>query len=334
MSLLTAACITSEAGLYALAGEWAALWQRLPGTTPFQSPAWLLAWWSQFGTGRPVVGVLRRADRLVGLLPAYVLDEGAGAKLLPIGAGISDTLDALIAPDAPPEAAVQLLAAILEASDGVTCDLIDLPPGSPLRTAPAPAGWRSSLHQTAPCPVLLLPEAATGLRQAMPAATHRKLRMNRHRAERAGGCSVQLADAATLPGLLGALFDMHGARWAARGEPGGVLADGRVRAVLQQSAPALLGAGALRLAALSIGGELAAGCWAWTAGPDRLLLYMSGFSAGHASCSPGSLLLGALAEAALQEGRRELHFLRGDEAYKHAWGATDRHNATRHLVRA
>ena len=32
-------------------------------------------------------------------------------------------------------------------------------------------------------------------------------------------------------------------------------------------------------------------------------------------------------DAALAEGRREIHFLRGDEAYKYAWGARDRMNA-------
>ncbi len=50
--------------------------------------------------------------------------------------------------------------------------------------------------------------------------------------------------------------------------------------------------------------------------------------------SPGTILLGAMIEEAAAEGVAELHFLRGAEAYKYAWGATDRHNATRILVRA
>ena len=29
-------------------------------------------------------------------------------------------------------------------------------------------------------------------------------------------------------------------------------------------------------------------------------------------------------EAAVREGRNELHFLRGGESYKHAWGGVDR----------
>ncbi len=37
-------------------------------------------------------------------------------------------------------------------------------------------------------------------------------------------------------------------------------------------------------------------------------------------------------EWGLAEGWRELHFLRGDEDYKYAWGAVDRFNATRRVL--
>ena len=44
------------------------------------------------------------------------------------------------------------------------------------------------------------------------------------------------------------------------------------------------------------------------------------------------ILLGDLIGWALADGRRELHFLRGDEDYKYAWGAVDRFNAARRLL--
>ncbi len=323
-------CITTEADLRALAPAWRALWRRVPGTTPFQHPAWQLAWWSQFAGQRLTIGVLRRNGVLAGLLPAYVLDEG---KLLPLGAGLSDCLDALIAPDAPGDAAERLLGTVLAQAGEVTvCDLIDLPPGSPLRVCTPPLGWRARLHAADPCPVLGLPRPGADLRTCVPASSHRKLRMNRHRAERAGGWSLELAVPETLAGVLGCVLDMHTARWTARGEPGGVLSDPRVSATLIAAAPGLLDDGALRAAVLRIGGTPAAGCVALLT-QDRLMLYLGGFAADHAHCSPGSLLLAALAEQAAAEGRSELHFLRGAEAYKYAWGATDRHNATRRFLR-
>jgi CelD/BcsL family acetyltransferase involved in cellulose biosynthesis len=63
-----------------------------------------------------------------------------------------------------------------------------------------------------------------------------------------------------------------------------------------------------------------------------VFLYLSGFDASRAHESPGAILLGGLIEWALAGGRRELHFLRGDEDYKYAWGAEDRFNAARRLV--
>ena len=320
-----------EPDLHALAEDWRDLWQRVPNATPFQSPAWQLAWWRQFGSRRPVVASLREGGRLVGLLPCYVLDEDGG-KLLPIGAGISDTLDVLLAPEAPPDAAGRLLAEVLRAAGPIArADLTDLPPGSLLRTATAPLGWRGSLNDGEPCPVLVLGGAC--LRDAIPAAAHRKLRMNRNRATRAGGAVLRVADAATLERSIGTVFALHASRWTAQGVSDGVLADPRVGACLREAAPGLQADGALLVAELTIGPDVAAACLAFLAGPDRVLLYLGGFDAAYASCSPGSLLLDALARRCLAEGRREIHFLRGGEAYKYGWGAVDRYNATRSFVR-
>ncbi len=318
--------------LNVLAPAWRRLWDRTPGTTPFQSPDWQLAWWAQFGTQKPVLASLRAGNDLVGVLPCYVLPEDGG-KLLPIGAGISDTLDILLAPEAPADATAQLLAAALGAAGPIArADFIDLPPASPLRTAPAPAGWRDMLDHGEPCPVLAL--NGTRLREIIPAAAHRKLRMNRNRALRAGGATLGLADAGGMSRAVDTLFALHGARWAERGEPGGVLADPRVGACLRVAAPDLHASGALVLAQLRIAGNVAAACMAFRAGSDRLLLYIGGFDAAYAFCSPGSLLLDALVRRCLAEGVREIHFLRGGEGYKYAWGAVDRHNATRSFLPA
>jgi CelD/BcsL family acetyltransferase involved in cellulose biosynthesis len=68
-------------------------------------------------------------------------------------------------------------------------------------------------------------------------------------------------------------------------------------------------------------------------GREALLFYLIGFNQDLAAISPGSLLLGAMIGDAWREGRRELHFLRGGEAYKHAWGAEERYNAACRMAR-
>jgi CelD/BcsL family acetyltransferase involved in cellulose biosynthesis len=327
--------LTSDTALGALQPAWEALWRRAAErATPFQSPAWLLPWWRAFGTGRPRVAALRGDDgRLLGLLPLYLLAEGSGTKLLPLGIGVSDYFDALLDPDGPPDAAARLLAAALAASpEAGCCDLVGLPPGACLRDAAVPRGWRDEgARSSEPCPVLVLPCGADPA-EVLSRKRRAALRNARNRAGRAGGFVVQTADAGTLDACLDALVALHGARWDARGEAGGVLADPRVLALHRDAAPGLLAAGALRLQVLRLGGVPAAAHLALLGGGGRVLLYLSGFDMTRARESPGAILLGELIASALAEGWRELHFLRGDEDYKYAWGATDRFNASRRLL--
>ena len=323
--------LTDDAAVVATAPQWRALWARCPRRSPFASPDWLLAWWRRFGTGRPVVALLREGERLCALLPCYVLADGR-TKLLPIGVSLSDHFDALIAPDAPADAAGRLLAAVLEAVPDVeTCDLLDLPPGAALLSADDPVGWRTVLHPGEPCPVLPIREGAS-FAETIPAKARRKLRMNRHRADRAGGWAIRRVEADRLDGAFADLTRLHQARWTAQGEAG-VLGDPRVGPFLAEALPRLLAAEVLDFATFHIDGAVAAALLAFRAAPDRLLVYLGGFDERFAFFSPGSILLGECAEATIATGVREIDFLRGAEAYKYAWGATDRFNTTRQLVR-
>ena len=313
--------VASDGDLLALQPEWDALWRRTPGAIPFQSPRWLIPWWRRFGTGRPHVATLRRDGQLAAVLPLYVFEN----RLLPIGAGLSDMLDAL-APG-PDETAALLAFALREAErrNISACDLIELPPSAQLLAAPAP--WPAGIQPSVPCPVLPL---APGL-PAVPARQLRKLRMSRHRADRTGPWHVSVADAATLPTFQGRLLALHQSRWTALNEPG-VFADPNVVAFHRDSAPALLAAGLLRLSAVHIRGAVAAVIAALLA-PGSIHFYLSGFDAAFAFESPGTLLLGAMLEEAAAEGRTEANFLRGAEPYKYAWGAADRPNVMRLLRR-
>jgi len=318
------AVLDTDAALLALAPEWEALWRRVPAASPFASPAWLLPWWRHFGTGAPRVAVQRTAGRLSGVLPLYRLDEPGIRKLLPIGAGTTDHLDALLEPGV---AVGPLLQAALDRArvDGVdACDLIEVPPGSALHGV-APVGWRTHWSEGQPCPVLTLPATVAGLADVVPGNTLRKVRMNRNRAARAGGFTIETAGPATVQAMLSELVRLHQARWTAQGEAG-ALSDLAVLACQREAAPALLHAGALRLKTLRIGGVVAAACYTLLAGRDRILFYLSGFDAAHGFFSPGTLLLASMIEQAITEGRREANFLRGGEAYKYAWGGVDQPN--------
>ena len=320
--------LTTDASLTALAPEWDALWRRVPGAAPFASPRWLLPWWRQWGTDRSRVATLRRDGRLAAVLPLYVLDEPGGPKLLPMGAGTGDYLDALAEPDVGVSA---LLAAALAASpDAAVCDLIEIPSGGRLLGVEPPLGWRARWRQDSTCPVLTPVLTLGETLGNVPAGTRRKLRMARHRAERAGGYAVETATAQTRPALFDALVALHHARWESEGEPG-VLADPRVLAFHHDAQPGLLGAGLMRLLVLRIRGQVAAAILQLLQA-GRVLFYLAGYDPTLAYHSPGTLLLGWALEQAAAQGR-EAHFLRGSERYKYAWGAEDRPNRACQLTR-
>lgn len=315
--------LDAPAALAELTPAWARLWAASAGASPFQHPSWLGPWWAAFGNARLRLALAGGRTEPHGLLAAYEYADGQGRRLLPVGAGASDYLDAL-GREAP-----RLLAALLDraARDGVgRCDLFDLPPESALREAPAPPGWRVTDEEGEACPVLPLDPALS----AVPARAARSLRMNRNRAARAGGARVVAASGANLGPALDALFALHARRW---GPEGGIFAAPGMEAFLRLAAPGLLAAGLLRLRLLRLDGEAAAAVFALVA-PGRLFFYLGGFDPAQRFVSPGSLLIGAMLEEAAGEGRTEAHFLRGRETYKYGWGAADRLNAVRRFTRA
>jgi len=308
--------LREDAAVLALRPEWNKLFARAQAT-PFQSPAWLLPWWGVFGTGEPRVAIHRDANgQLLGVLPLYCLRHEH--KLLPMGAGTSDYLDVLLDSLAPPNTAARLLDAAMS-HDAMPCHLIELPPGSPLRSADALTGEV--------CPMLPL---MAELRLSIPARQHRKLRMSRNRAAEIGGYVIEHATPATAPAMFAHLTRLHGARWRSRGEAG-VLDDPAIQAFHAAAIPALLQAGLLRMQSITLDGRIAAVIHALIDHAHRIHFYLSGFDEGFARESPGTLLLGAMLEQAITEGRREAHFLRGEEVYKFAWGALPTANATRIL---
>jgi CelD/BcsL family acetyltransferase involved in cellulose biosynthesis len=165
----------------------------------------------------------------------------------------------------------------------------------------------------------------------MEPAWRKKLDYARRRLARDRPAAFHLADAASLAADAATLRRLHAARWAERGETG-VLDDPPTAAFLERALPALLADGLLRLHRLEIEGELAAAILALQA-HSGVFVYITGFDPAFGRYSPGALLWAEVIETAAREGAREVHFLRGQEAYKRRWGAEDRPTWRRTLTR-
>ena len=319
--------VTRMEVLEALRPEWSALSARSPDATPFQSPEWLLPWWRSFGAGQLWVFALRRAGQLVGLAPFFIgaVGEGSPRYLWLIGTGITDHLDPLLDPAWAAIGSARIVEQLdAHRSRWDLCDLQELRAGSPLFSCGSDRGFFAKRLPQAVCPVLSLPEKTADLRGKFAQELQGSLRHAEKRLARAGGFSIEWATQETLPEFLEALFRLHQARWEGRREAG-VLAEEKIRSFHRAVAAGFAKRGLLRLCGLRHRGEIIAALYAF-AGGRRLFCYLNGFDPRFRRYSPGAVLLEAALKEAIEEGIREADFLRGREAYKYLWGATDRIN--------
>jgi len=325
--------IHETAALARLAPEWWALWERSTVATPFQSPAWLSAWWTAFAAGKLRILAAWDNGRLRALAPLYLDDGPLGRRLLPIGISLSDFVDVLVDPEAAwaGEAIVQALSRSREHWD--VWEMGSLLPGATALTLSCPADCTEAVEDAETCPVLHLAPGPcdAGLHHSIPALQRRKLRMARHRLDRHGNAAILSTHQLSRRDWLNALVELHTRRWEERGELG-ILADPRVQSFHDEALESLIERGIARLFALTIGGETA-GIYYGFLDRGRAYAYLGGFDPRFSYYSPGTVLLGHAIEEALRDGAQEFHFLRGGEAYKYAWGAVDMVAAKRTFVR-
>lgn len=325
---LRAQAVLDTAALESLRPAWAALWARLPGASPFQSPDWLIPWWRHVGEGTLLtIAVLSRTE-LVGVVPLYVYTSPNDHRrmLFPLGVATTDRLDAIAQPGL--EASV-MAAAFAELSRlRAFWDVAEWPQLALEATLlqPAPEGWSERVEPAEPCAVLPLTAAPEAAGSPVSKTLLRDLRNWRGRAARAGDCRIERASPDTVDDLFAALLRLHAARWQTRGEAG-VLVDPAVQAAHLAALPGLLQSDVLRLYALRLDAAVVGvlyGLIDRPGGPARRFhAYLGGFDPACARFSPGSLLIAHAISAAFEEEAVLFDFLRGREPYKYLWGARD-----------
>lgn len=308
--------ITTAEELSALQSEWLELWHASKDATPFQSPMWILPWWRHFGSDDLRVITIRDLSALVTLAPLYVVRDDEESLGMLLGTGNSDYLDVLGEADIAPA---------LADIDCQMWDLQQLRPSSPLLRS-EPNGWTSEIQDHDPCFLLALEH------DEMSTHFHKKLRYYHRALERAGTLSFTEATENNLDALMSALFELHAARWRRRGMPG-MLADDVVQGFHRQVGRAMLDAGALRMFAMSVGDRIAAVFYGFAA-QGTVYYYLSGYDPELEKMSPGTVIVAHAVDAAIREKATTFDFLRGAEEYKLAWGAKERMNSRRQLIRA
>jgi CelD/BcsL family acetyltransferase involved in cellulose biosynthesis len=317
--------LDGSARLEGLDRDWLELAGRVEGTSYFQTPDWVLAWWDTIA-GRPptriatwrapsggvdaVVALSRVRERLHQRLPVAVpVYANAGS-----GAGAADHCGWLV----PAGRADEVGAWVSEAIGGGA--LLVRGADSDWPRSALPGGGR--VVDAIACPRVELPLADRG---AGPSRSFvRQLRRFTRRLEREGVSFEWVPPTRVDERLLRSLFELH-ARGDARrgGSTFGVEQLAFHRRLAERAGP---GRGPAALVARrdeTIVGVLY-GFW-WQA---TFAGYQSGWDPTFAQHSMGSVLVLHALERAADEGAHTFDFLRGREPYKYRFGARDRCDRT------
>jgi CelD/BcsL family acetyltransferase involved in cellulose biosynthesis len=299
---------------------WDELWQRSPQATTFQRPEWLFSWMQSFQPSNPLLIEFRQGGELVGVAPLLIYQRDSERVVGMMGGGVSDYLDVLFDPAYAQEVGDRFWHMLPAITGWDTLDFTDLPPTSCLLMK-KPSHWEYARTVHDVCPVLPLPSRPEDLNIVLPHKQRKNLRNARNRIRTLGEAQIEIAAENNLHEHLSSMFRLHTNRWTRAGEPG-VLANPAVQDFHRRVSPKLLRKRVLRLYTLRLNGRAIAVLHAFF---ERHVAYyyLQGFDMEFAWFSPGTQILGAVAEDAVRHGMRALNFLRGRERYKYVWGTQD-----------
>lgn len=321
---LTLEVCTDDVGLQRLATRWNALLALSRDPTVFQTWEWISSWWKHHGRGCLQVLVARRADEIVGILP-LVRTSYRGIPLRQLrfaGAPLADVQDMIAHRDHEVACAEQFLAHLAGRRDWDFADLPDLREASALATlAGRPELQLDRVHHRV-CPFVALPPTWDAFLQALPPKMRKRTGYYRRRLKRELAAEHVTVGEPDRELTMRQLFELHNRRWRKRGARG-AFATEKTRAFHLDLSRKLLASGHLRLHRLTLNGRTAAVLYCFHYGP-RVSYYLSGFDLSYAKYSIGHDLIAFAIEDAIALGASEFDFLRGDEAYKYGWNATER----------
>jgi CelD/BcsL family acetyltransferase involved in cellulose biosynthesis len=297
--------------LHRLEPEWRAFERRVPPATPFQTPEWLLTWWSHFGSGILRTFVFREDSRIVGIVPCFVHRWNGRRQVTLIGSGISDFLDPPLDPSYSDVLVAALRAELGAFDDWDLCDWQDLSEATPL------AALGESREDTS-CSELATGPHWDSFLEGRPRYLKRNLRRAFEAGNRMGGLRFAV-DRDADPDLLECLIEQHGARWRAAAGESGTIAANRSEAFLREVAGRLAERDLLRIFSLRLDSQVVAVILGMRA-ENTIFSYLTAFHPAYGKYGFGHHLLCRAIQYAHEQGCR-WNFLRGEEQYKLDWGA-------------
>ena len=312
--------------------EWNNLLAESISDVPFLRYEYLSTWWMTRGGGEwegPQLALIsaRENGGLLGIAPLFLAKHKGQKALMLIGSiEISDYLDLIVRGGDLARFLSKLLDFLTSESnlDWTSLDLYNLPDSSPtlaqLKAESDERGWAYSQEIYQPSPYIKLPEDFETYLSGIVKKQRHEIRRKMRRAE-TGEHKVSwyiVEDEASLSSELDDFLslmanDQHKQEFLTEA----------MRTQIRKSAQEAFEAGWLLLAFIVIDGQKAAGYLNFDYG-NRIWLYNSGLNFNYKDLSPGWVLLAYLLRWAIENGRTEFDFMRGDEPHKYRFGAVDR----------
>ncbi len=312
-----------------LKAEWNELLARSYANSVFTTWEWQTTWWDAYQPGQLWIITCRNDDgRLLGIAPWFIQEHPQlGRVVRTVGCvEVTDYLDVIIDRDCITLVLDALANYLVEQRDKFdVIDLCNLPESSPTpEMFPIylqQHGFQVQVEQQEVCPIIKLPNSFEEYIASLGKKYRHELRRKIRRAE--GNAQIDwyiVGPEHDLEAELNRFTDMMASSDPAKAE---FLQDEQNMAFFKAMARVMLDAGWLQLNFLTVNGEPAAAYLNFDYG-NRILVYNSGLypeEFGH--LSPGIVLLARNIRHAIEQGREEFDFLRGNEVYKYHMGGVD-----------
>lgn len=309
--------------------EWNPLLQSSPRNRIFMTWEWQSTWWEAYHPGDLWIITLRNDEgQLIGIAPWFIdRNHPKGRLVRSVGCvEVTDYLELIIKPGCEYEVLRSLAHYTVVHHDLYDAlDFCNIPADSPeLTTWPhllESAGYTVQITQQEVCPFIPLPETWDAYLEILDKKNRHELR---RKLRRTGTVEIGWQYLNLNENIEAAEQRFVKLMRASSPDKAKFMDDPQNVDFFHRMLPMMAQKGWVQISLLQINGEDAAAYLSFDYG-NKILLYNSGYNPNSAlDMSPGIVLLAFIIRDAIEKGRSEFDFLRGNEEYKYRMGGQDR----------
>ena len=306
--------------------DWSALVTADPAGTFFHTPGFLKLYWEEFAA-EPDHLLLAFAEEDGEQVGAVAFERLDGVLRFLGGTEVTDYMGPVGLPDAQPNVAKELFAALARSDDWSEADLRGLAEDRAwlglLSEAAAAQGFSIEVvdDQNGMAPFLPLPSSFDEYLASLPSKLRHEIRRKARKLEdEVGPWNMSLATLDSLEPLLDRFVELHRTSEG----PKGVFMQPGMEIFFRRLGEAFLPGGVFSLTFIETEDDLKLAGSIGFRFEGTYSLYNSAFDRGYQASSPGMVLVAEDIRIAIEAGCDAFDMLKGDYAYKYRFGAAPR----------